>query len=71
MRTLENIEQLKYSQTTLRIINETNRKLRDLLKLKMFVKASKINVYHIQLISGFGWINNPILPFKKIYFQNI
>ena len=71
MRFVENIEQLKSSQTILHRNIETNRKLREILKIHIYFKLSQHNVYHIQAISGFSLVHSNPLSAKKAYFRNI
>ena len=53
IRFLENIEQFKFSQTTLDIIFEKNGKLREIREFRVFVKIFSVEVHRIQRITGF------------------
>ena len=56
IRFLENIEQLKFSQTTLDTIFDKNGKLREIREIHVFVKVFPVEVHHIQVISGFTFL---------------
>ena len=68
IRFLENIAQFKFSYTILIINFEKSVKLREILKIRVFLKVVLIEVYHIQRISGFTYVITKLSILKKLFF---